>query len=303
MITHETERHTHSNTPGVLITGANGQLGNELRRAAVEYGRFRYVFTDVEELDITNLAAIKNCLTKNDIAYIVNCAAYTAVDKAEDDAALCYKINRDAVENLAVAAKEHAARLIHVSTDYVFDGKNYRPYIETDPVCPESIYGKSKLAGEQTVQTVLPESIIIRTAWLYSAFGNNFVKTMLRLGKERDSLNVVFDQTGTPTNAFDLAIAICEILLFSENNSFKPGIYHYSNEGVCSWYDFAKSIFRLASMNSMKVNPIEGKDYPAKAPRPHYSVLNKKKIKETFGIVIPHWESSLNETMNRLENF
>jgi dTDP-4-dehydrorhamnose reductase len=284
----------------VLITGSNGQLGNEIRVLSDRFRSFRFFFTDIEELDICNLQAIRTFLSGNNVAYIVNCAAYTAVDKAEDDPELCYKVNRDAPGNLGEAAEEYGAKVIHVSTDYVFDGTNYKPYVETDPVCPVSVYGKSKLEGERALTTVCPESMVIRTAWLYSGFGNNFMKTMLRLGKERDSLNVVFDQVGTPTYAADLASCILQILDFSEKNTFKPGIYHYSNEGVCSWYDFTISIHKSAGIMNCKVLPIEGTDYPAKAPRPHYSVLNKKKIKETFGISIPHWKESLNTAIHGL---
>jgi dTDP-4-dehydrorhamnose reductase len=201
-----------------------------------------------------------------------------------------------------MAASECGAKVIHVSTDYVFDGTNYRPYVETDTVCPASVYGKSKSEGEQALMKACPDSIVIRTAWLYSGFGNNFVKTMIRLGKERDMLNVVFDQVGTPTNAADLASSIMQILEFSEKNSFQSGIYHFSNEGVCSWYDFTISIHKAAGITGCKVLPIEGKDFPAKAPRPHYSVLNKKKIKETFGISIPHWEESLKGAVEGLLN-
>ena len=277
----------------ILITGSNGQLGNEIRAWANQYCSFRFFFTDIEELDICNLQAVRNFMAENRIDYIVNCAAYTAVDKAEDDSELCFKVNRDAVANLGQAGKEFGAKIIHVSTDYVFDGTNHRPYTETDPICSASVYGKSKADGERALMNVCPESIIIRTSWLYSGFGNNFMKTMIRLGKERDALNVVFDQIGTPTYARDLASCILQILEFSENDSFKTGIYHYSNEGVCSWYDFTLSIHKYAEITDCKVSPIEGKDYPAKAPRPHYSVLNKKKIKDTFGISIPHWEESL----------
>ncbi len=286
----------------ILVTGSNGQLGNETRVLANQFRSFRFFFTDVEELDICNLQAIRTFLQGNNISYIINCAAYTAVDKAEDDTELCGKINRDAVRNLGEAAKEVGAKVIHVSTDYVFDGTNYIPYVETDPVCPASVYGKTKLEGEQALMAANPDSMVIRTAWLYSTFGNNFVKTMMRLGKERDVLNVVFDQIGTPTNAADLALAILQIVDFSENNSFVPGIYHYSNEGVCSWYDFTISIHKHAGITNCRVYPIEGKDYPAKAPRPHYSVLNKKKIKETFGISIPHWEESLEVAIEGLMN-
>lgn len=285
----------------ILITGANGQLGNDLRILSAEFNRYNYFFTDVDELDICNKTAITEFLRNHNIDCIVNCAAYTAVDKAEDDEDLCFQINRDAVKNLAEAAKNKGAKIIHVSTDYVFDGTNYKPYIEEDAVCPASVYGKSKLEGENVLMETLPESIIIRTSWLYSTFGNNFMKTMVRLGKERDSLNVVFDQIGTPTYAADLAFAVLKIIDFTTDNSFKSGIYHFSNEGVCSWYDFTKSIHKFAGITSCRVSPIEGKDYPAKAPRPYYSVLNKRKIKETFGIAIPHWEESLERAVKALK--
>lgn len=286
----------------ILVTGSNGQLGSEISLLKDRYKSFRFFFTDIEELDICNLQAVRRFVKENNIAYIVNCAAYTAVDKAEDDIERCYKVNRDAPENLGSAAREFGAKLIHVSTDYVFDGTNYRPYVESDSVCPASVYGKSKSEGESALMKVCPESIIIRTSWLYSGFGNNFVKTMIRLGKERDALSVVFDQVGTPTNAADLAYSILEISEYSEKNPFRSGIYHFSNEGVCSWYDFTISIHKFAGITGCKISPIEGKDFPAKAPRPHYSVLNKKKIKETFGISIPHWEESLKPVVEGLLN-
>jgi len=284
----------------ILITGADGQLGNDLRVLSGNSQQYNYFFTDVAELDICDKEAVTVFLHEKEIDCIINCAAYTAVDKAEDDEELCYKINRNAVKNLAEAARNENVKIIHVSTDYVFDGTNYKPYTEDDTVCPVSVYGKSKLEGEQVLMEILPESIIIRTSWLYSTFGNNFVKTMMRLGKERDSLNVVFDQIGTPTYSADLAHSILKIVEFSEKNPFKSGIYHFSNEGVCSWYDFTKSIHKFAGINC-EVFPIEGKDYPAKAPRPHYSVLNKKKIKTTFNIEIPHWEESLQRAIANLK--
>lgn len=285
----------------ILVTGANGQLGNELRRAIVNHEpNLNFIFTDVAELDITNLAAVEQFVQDNEIKYIVNCAAYTAVDKAEDDIELCYKINRDAVKNLGIAASNNKAKVIHVSTDYVFDGTGTRPYVETDPVSPKSVYGKSKQEGEAALMEACPESVIIRTAWLYSIFGNNFVKTMIRLGQERDSLNVVADQTGTPTNAADLAHAIVRILDYSEAHEFKSGIYHYSNEGVTTWYDFTVQIHKDAGITTCKVSPITTDQYPTRASRPQYSVLDKTKIKNAFSIEIPQWEDSLKVCVNEL---
>lgn len=279
----------------VLVTGANGQLGSELKRAVVGHNdSLNFIFTDVAELDITNLQAVDEFVKNNKIRYIINCAAYTAVDKAEEDIDLCYKINRDAVRNLGVAATNNQAKVIHVSTDYVFDGTGSRPYVETDPVCPKSVYGKSKQEGEAVLLETCPDSIVIRTAWLYSIYGNNFVKTMIKLGQERDALNVVADQTGTPTNAADLAKAIVRILDYTEANShFEAGIFHYSNEGVTTWYDFTVAIHQAAGITTCKVSPITTDQYPTRASRPQYSVLNKSKIKNTFGIAIPEWEDSL----------
>ncbi|WP_353123953.1 dTDP-4-dehydrorhamnose reductase [Dysgonomonas capnocytophagoides] len=279
----------------VLVTGANGQLGSELRRATADHNDIlNFIFTDVAELDITDIQAVNEFVKNNKIRYIINCAAYTAVDKAEDDTELCYKINKDAVRNLGIAASNNQAKVIHVSTDYVFDGTGSRPYTESDQVCPKSVYGKSKQEGESALLEACADSIIIRTAWLYSTFGNNFVKTMIKLGKERESLNVVADQTGTPTNAADLAKAIVKILDYSEANShFKAGIYHYSNEGITTWYDFTKAIHHDAGITTCKVNPISTDQYPTRASRPQYSVLDKSKIKAAFGIQIPQWEDSL----------
>ncbi|MDR0824031.1 MAG: dTDP-4-dehydrorhamnose reductase [Prevotella sp.] len=285
----------------ILVTGANGQLGSELRRiSTLHEDNFRFFFTDVAELDITDAAAVDRFVKDNGIRYIINCAAYTAVDKAEDDVDLCFKINRDAVVNLGIAATNNGAKVIHVSTDYVYDGTADQPYIETDAVDPRSVYGKSKLEGEKGLMKACPESIIIRTAWLYSIYGNNFVKTMIKYGKERDSLNVVADQTGTPTNAADLARTIIKILDFSEANGFRDGIYHYSNEGITTWYDFTLAIHKGAGITTCKVNPISTDQYPTKATRPKYSVLNKTKIKSTFNLSIPQWEESLNICIKEL---
>lgn len=284
----------------ILVTGANGQLGSEIRRVSENHEKnFKFFFTDVAELDITNLEAIESFLRENNIKYIINCAAYTAVDKAEDDVELCYKINRDAVLKLGTAATNNGAKVIHISTDYVYDGTNTKPYIETDPTNPQSVYGKSKRDGETGLLEVCPESIIIRTAWLYSIFGNNFVKTMMKYGAERDSLNVVADQSGSPTNAADLAQAIIKILDHSEANKFESGVYHYSNEGVTTWYDFTLAILKDAGI-VCDVKPITTEEYPTKATRPKYSVLDKSKIKSTFHLSIPDWESSLNICIKEL---
>jgi len=279
----------------ILITGANGQLGNEMRVLFGLYPQFEFFPTDIEELDLCNKDAIDSFICEKNIDYIVNCAAYTAVDKAEDDVELCYKINRDAVGNLAKAASGKA-KIIHVSTDYVFDGQAKYPYKETDATNPQSVYGKSKKAGEDILLENCKDCIIIRTAWLYSSFGGNFVKTMMRLGKEKDTLNVVADQIGSPTYAADLAKAIMDIIVFCEkNHSFPAGIYHYSNESVCSWYDFTLKIHDFAGVTTCKVNPITTDQYPTKATRPMYSVLDKTKIKETFELEVPDWDASLRE--------
>ena len=285
----------------ILVTGAYGQLGNEVRILSANYPDYNFMFTDVDSLDITDKNELIDFVTGNDIRYIINCAAYTAVDKAEDDTELCEKINATAVKNLGLAAAEAGAGIIHVSTDYVFDGTSCRPYSEDMPTKPCSIYGKTKLKGEKNLLKVCPNAIIIRTAWLYSPFGNNFVKTMIKLGSERESLNVIFDQVGTPTYALDLADAILKAMDQTiDTDHDKGGIYHFSNEGVCSWYDFTIKIHEIAGINTCKVNPIETKDYPTKAARPHYSVLNKTKIKQTFNITIPHWEASLKECIKEL---
>ena len=285
----------------ILVTGAYGQLGNEVRVLSANFPEYNFMFTDVDSLDITDKNELIDFVTGNDIRYIINCAAYTAVDKAEDDAELCEKINATAVKNLGLAAAEAGAGIIHVSTDYVFDGTSCRPYSEDMPTKPCSVYGKTKLKGEKNLLKACPNAIIIRTAWLYSPFGNNFVKTMIKLGSERESLNVIFDQVGTPTYALDLADAILKAMDQTiDTDHDKGGIYHFSNEGVCSWYDFTIKIHEIAGINSCKVNPIETKDYPTKAARPHYSVLNKSKIKQTFNITIPHWEASLKNCIKEL---
>lgn len=287
----------------ILVTGAYGQLGNEIRVLSANYPEYNFMFTDVDSLDICDKKLLLDFVIGNDIKYIINCAAYTAVDKAEDEAELCEKINTTAVKNLAIAASESGAGIIHVSTDYVFDGTSCQPYSEDMPTKPCSVYGKTKLKGEKNLLKICPNAIIIRTAWLYSSFGNNFVKTMIKLGTERDSLNVIFDQVGTPTYAEDLADAILNIMTQTiETEHNKAGIYHFSNEGVCSWYDFTLKIHQLAGIKKCIVHPIETKDYPTKAARPHYSVLNKSKIKQTFNITIPHWEVSLKNCIKELND-
>lgn len=281
----------------ILITGANGQLGNEMRDLSAGHPRHTYFFTDVHELDICDAEAVHAFVSNHAIDLIVNCAAYTAVDKAEDYPDLCDTLNHLAPAHLADAAEACGAALIHISTDYVFDGTAYVPYTEDALPCPNSVYGRTKLAGEEEVTRRCTRTMVIRTAWLYSEYGNNFVKTMLRLGRERAELGVVFDQIGTPTYAGDLARAIYAAI----EQGVTPGIYHFSNEGVCSWYDFTLAIHRLAGITTCKVSPLHTDEYPARAPRPHYSVLDKTKIKRTLGIDIPHWEESLARCVARLE--
>jgi len=280
----------------ILITGANGQLGNEMRVLSTEHPEYIYFFTDVAELDICNEQAVMDFVKTNDICVIVNCAAYTAVDKAEENVEACTELNADAVAFLAKAAEDNQAEFIQISTDYVFDGTAYIPYRETEPTCPNSVYGSTKLAGEQNALTLCTRSMVIRTAWLYSTFGNNFVKTMIRLGKERESLGVIFDQVGTPTYARDLARAIFAAI----RQGVVPGVYHFSNEGVCSWYDFTKAIHCLAGITTCKVNPLHTEEYPTLAKRPHFSVLDKTKMKNTYHIEIPYWEDSLKECIDEL---
>jgi len=285
----------------ILVTGSYGQLGNEIRILTENEKDFKMFLTDVDTLDICDYEAVENFVSDNKIDMILNCAAYTAVDKAEDNEDICRKVNALAPFNLAKAAAKYNAGFIHISTDYVFDGTSCVPYTEDMPATGLSIYGKTKREGELKIQEILPDAVIIRTAWLYSEFGNNFVKTMIKLGKEREALNVVFDQVGTPTYALDLAKAMITVAkkMFSDGNIY-GGIYHFTNEGVCSWYDFTLKIHELSGITTCKVSPIESKDYPAKAPRPSFSVLNKAKIKKTFGIEIPHWEQSLKQCLFKL---
>lgn len=285
----------------ILVTGSKGQLGSSLRSQTGTCSDYRFLFADIDTLDICDKRALESFVKENKVNYIINCAAYTAVERAEEDKEKCESINHNAVKNIAEAALTIGAKVFHISTDYVFDGRSCVPYKEGDAVCPISIYGKTKRQGEEELLRSCPDtSIIIRTAWLYSEFGNNFMKTMLRLGAERTSLPVVFDQVGTPTCAYDLASALLSILDQSIKGLFIPGIYHYSNEGVCSWYDFAVKIMQLAGLPA-KVFPIESDEYPTKAARPHYSVLNKSRIKSVYNLDIPHWEQSLVLCLNRLK--
>ena len=275
----------------ILVTGSKGQLGSELKDFESEFKQYSFYFTDSDSLDITDHEKVNAYCVENEIEIIINCAAYTAVDKAESDIKLCDAINHLAVRNFAEIAKTHNIQLIQISTDYVFDGTNHRPYTETDQPNPQSVYGKTKLDGEEAIKKINPEnSIIIRTSWVYSSYGNNFLKTMLRLGRERGELGIIFDQVGTPTYAKDLAKCILEII--SQLNNKEVEVYHYTNEGVCSWYDFAKAIFELSEI-SVKVKPIETRQYPTPAKRPFYSVLNKSTIKEVYKLDIPYWKDSL----------
>jgi dTDP-4-dehydrorhamnose reductase len=280
----------------ILITGKNGQLGSEIQYLSSNYTSFNFIYTDVIELDITEAELVDYFFKYNAIDMVINCAAYTAVDNAEDDFDLVNKVNNIAVKNLVDACIKYQAKIIHVSTDYVFDGSSNVPYIETDAISPIGVYGRTKRSGEEQLLNAAVSGIILRTSWVYSSFGNNFVKTMIRLGQERESLNVIFDQVGTPTYARDLAKVCLDIASQTENWLAAPEVYHYSNEGVCSWYDFATSIMEIKKIYC-KVLPIETKDYPSKSNRPHYSVLNKSKIKAKFNIDISYWRISLEECL------
>jgi len=331
----------------VLVTGKDGQLGKSIQQIASQYPHYAFEFVGRETLDFSRPQSITDYFAHNIFDIIINCAAYTAVDKAESETGLADQINHLAVKQLAKIAKATNSTLVHISTDYVLNGQNFKPYIETDPTDPQSVYGVSKLKGEQAIQAIAPKGCIIRTSWVYSEYGNNFVKTMLKLGQERDVLNVIFDQVGTPTYAGDLAYAIFAILnskfsIFNEEtnpviaseakqstvvhdakeqvrhstlvktdtvisnsklniqNSTFCNVYHYSNEGVCSWYDFAKAIFAF-SHTECQVSPIETKDYPTPATRPHYSLLNKAKIKADFNLTIPYWQDSLKHCIQSLQ--
>ncbi len=292
----------------ILVTGACGQLGNEMQLQAQSHPEFTWFFTDVvstdgnamtiSPLDITDRAAITTFVDVHAIDIIVNCAAYTAVDRAESDEEKARLLNATAPGYLANAVEHRGGHLIQISTDYVFDGTAHTPYTEEQLTCPASAYGRTKLAGEQAVLAANPSAMIIRTAWLYSTFGNNFVKTMLRLGGEKEQLGVIFDQIGTPTYARDLAVVIMTAIC----QGIRPGIYHFSNEGVISWYDFTKAIHRIAGITTCHVRPLHTAEYPTPAARPHYSVLDKTKIKQTYGIEVPYWEDSLHECISGLMN-
>lgn len=295
----------------ILVTGCNGQLGNEVQILAKTNTQHNYIFTDViipegssvKKLDITNEAEVEAFIADNSIDGIINCAAFTAVDKAESEESFCDILNHKAPGYLAAAVGKRGGFMVQVSTDYVFDGTSYRPMTEDMPTCPNSVYGRTKLAGEHAVIAACHNSLIIRTAWLYSTFGNNFVKTMIRLGQEKERLGVVFDQVGTPTYAADLATAIYAVI---EAPEWHAGIYHFTDEGVCSWYDFTVAIHRIYNECTQgepirsEVHPILSSEYQYKTPRPHYSVLDKSKIKRTFGIAVPYWTDALRSCIKAL---
>jgi len=284
----------------ILVTGSKGQLGNEIQAIAPNYPQHSFVFTDVDELDITDKGAIDTIFKENNFQCVINCAAYTQVDKAEEEQDLARKINVQGAKNIAQACTKYKVELMHISTDYVFDGNNHKPYRETDFTNPHSVYGETKLEGEKVIEEYATTAIIIRTSWLYSSYGHNFVKTMLKYGKEKEELNVVYDQVGTPTYAANLAHLLLSNI---EDMQWLQGthIYHYSDEGVCSWYDFAKEIMELSNIDC-KVNAIESKDYPLPAPRPFYSVLNKAKIKDGLdGIEIPYWKDALKQCLQKIK--
>ena len=287
----------------VLITGSNGQLGSEIKELAAKYKKVDFVFKDLPDLDICNFNLLQSFIIDNKINAVINCAAYTAVDKAEEDSIIARKVNYEGVLNIVNALQSVNGKLIHISTDYVFDGNHFLPYKESDPVSPIGVYGETKRAGELAALNSAIDAIVIRTSWLYSSYGNNFVKTMLRLGNEKENLGVIFDQVGTPTYARDLAKTCLEILtaVNSAKISNNGNLYHYSNEGVASWYDFAISIMELGEVNC-KVKPIQTKDYPTLAKRPQYSVLNKSKIKTDFKIEIPYWRDSLKDCIEKIKN-
>lgn len=282
----------------ILVTGKDGQLGTSLQNTAQSESGLDFVFVDKNDFDLTDLSAVAKKIREINPDILVNCAGYTAVDQAEDEPELAYLLNGEVVGLMAALSKELNFLLIHISTDYVFDGKNYRPYEEDDPYNAPSIYGKSKINGEENIMVEAERAVIIRTSWLYSAYGKNFVKTMLRLSKEKDELGVIYDQVGTPTYAGDLANAILELISHS-NEINDLYIYHFSNEGAISWYDFAKSIMELAEMDC-HINPLQSHEFPAKAPRPFYSVMNKNKIKEDWQISVPYWKDSLKQCLTEL---
>ncbi len=287
----------------ILVTGANGQVGQELQQLAAKFPQFKFTFTDVDDLDITDLAALALLFAKENFDYCLNCAAYTAVDKAEENPELAETINVTGTENLAKACAEHKVRLLHLSTDYVYHNAQNTPFRETDPTNPQNVYARTKLEGDQKALQINAQTLVIRTSWVYSSFGHNFVKTMLRLGRERDRLKVVFDQIGTPTYAHDLAQTMLTMIKKVENGQVDAnhwsGIYHYSNEGVTSWYDFAVAIFDLENVDCT-VAPIRSEEYPTAAQRPPFSLLDKVKIRQTFGLEIPHWRGSLKDCLAKL---
>ena len=287
----------------ILVTGSNGQLGSEIKDLEANFTNFNFFFMDLPELDICNSSQLNIFVNDNNINTVINCAAYTAVDKAEEDAEIAEQVNSMGVSNLVKALQTVNGKLIHISTDYVFDGNHFLPYKESDSVSPIGVYGETKRAGELSVLNSDIDSIVIRTSWLYSSYGNNFVKTMLRLGSEKENLGVIFDQIGTPTYARDLAKTCLEILtgVNALKISKNENLYHYSNEGVASWYDFAISIMELGGVNC-KVKPIQTKDYPTLAKRPQYSVLNTSKIKTDFKIEIPYWRDSLKDCIEKIKN-
>ena len=281
----------------ILITGCNGQLGNEIKLLQSQHADWTFYNTDVNELDITDQQAVESYIETHSIGGVVNCAAYTAVDKAEDNKELCTSLNTVAPAYLAAAVDKRGGWMVQVSTDYVFNGKHYTPYVETDTPSPDSVYGSTKLAGELGVSKFCKNSMIIRTAWLYSTFGNNFVKTMIKLGKTKEQIGVIADQIGTPTYARDLAVAIMTAI----EKGIKPGVYHFSNEGVISWYDFTKAIHRIAGITTCRVKPLHTCEYPTAANRPAYSVLDKTKFKAAYDVEIPYWEESLKECIDKLD--
>jgi dTDP-4-dehydrorhamnose reductase len=293
----------NENNPKTLVVlGANGQLGRSIQALEKEYSNYQITFVTRDDCDLSDCALIKVFFNERPFDVFINCAAYTAVDKAESEVDDADTVNHQAVKCLAEIAKKQGAVFIHFSTDYVFNGENFKPYQEEDLTCPQSVYGLTKLKGEQAVALINPKGLIIRTSWVYSEYGANFVKTMLKLGKERKQLSVIFDQIGTPTYALDLAKAVLEILsnprLTQQKSTFEH--YHYSNEGACSWYDFAQAIFELSAIDC-QLNPIETKDYPTAAKRPHYSLLNKAKFKRDFGLSIPYWKESLQQCLTNFK--
>ncbi len=290
----------------ILVTGSSGQLGRSLKLLSEQCSQFQYTFINREQMDLSNSESIVNFFKRNKFDLIINCAAYTAVDKAEEQQELAYKINHLAVKQMAEIAGQNDSILIHISTDYVFDGTHYKPYTEDHATHPQAVYGDSKLKGELAIQELASKAIIIRTSWVYSEYGKNFLKTMLKIGEQRDELNVIFDQIGSPTYAKDLAEALLKIIVSIDNNNefflenAPVSLYHFSNEGVCSWYDFAQEIFNTSKI-SCKINPIETRNYHTPAKRPHYSVFNKAKIKHCFDLEIPYWKDSLQSCIATLQ--